>query len=227
MQITKSTEQKVEKSIVPFKEHVKEFPKAVGKFFTERKKKTLIITASVLVIAAAIGINWMLFGPNSQAIGTGPAGDTPTDNVSPAPTDQRTDVSNDAESGKSFFALAITDRQRARDEALEVLQTVVDSADASSEERAAASAAISRIASYIEAENNIETLVKSKGFEQCVAVVSEDNVSVVVGTEDTLMANELAQIKEIIYLQTGIDPSAMRISEKILAQADAGNNQNT
>ena len=53
MQITKSTEQKVEKSIVPFKEHVKEFPKAVGKFFTERKKKTLIITASVLVIAAA------------------------------------------------------------------------------------------------------------------------------------------------------------------------------
>jgi stage III sporulation protein AH len=93
---------------------------------------------------------------------------------------------------------------------------VVDSDESTGEEKTRAAEAIARIASYIEAESNIETLVKSKGFSQCVAVVSEDNVSVIVGTEDTLMANELAQIKEIVYLQTGVDPTAMRITEKII-----------
>ncbi len=223
MQITKSTEQKAEKALVPFKEQVKEFPQKVGKFFTASRKKSLIITASVLVIAAAVGINWMLFGPNSSAIGTKPADGTPAGNHSPASSDKNANASGPEEVDTGFFALAVTDRQRARDEALEVLQTVVDSADASSEERSAAAAAISRIASYIEAENNIETLVKSKGFEQCVAVVSEDAVSVVVGTDDSLMANELAQIKEIIYLQTGADPTVMRITEKIISNSQGNN----
>ena len=133
----------------------------------------------------------------------------------PSPSQSQAAAPNDEE-GESFFALAVTDRQKARDEALEVLQTVVDSAASTTEERTAAAGSISRIASYIEAEANIETLVKSKGFEQCVAVVSENNVSVIVGTKETLLANQLAQIKEIVYLQTGIDPSGMRITEKIL-----------
>ncbi|MBQ9130484.1 MAG: SpoIIIAH-like family protein, partial [Clostridia bacterium] len=62
--------------------------------------------------------------------------------------------------------------------------------------------------------------IKSKGFSQCVAVVDDTTVSVIVGTDDALMANELAQIKEIIYLQTGVDPTGMRITEKIIESAE-------
>ena len=212
MQITKSTEDKIERSVVPFKEQVKEIPQKVSKFFKGNRKKALIITASVFVLIAAVGINWMLFGP-SNSEGKTPTTDTPKKDTETTQSGTASNVQNEPE---SFFALAVTDRQRARDEAIEVLQTVVDSVDSTSEEKTAAAASISRIASYIEAEANIETLVKSKGFAQCVAVVSEDTVSVVVGTTSTLMANELAQIKEIIYLQTGVDPSGMRISEKML-----------
>ena len=210
MQIIKTTEEKVERSLVPFKEQIREFPEKVGKFFSSNKKRAAIIAASVFVIVAAIGINWMLFGQNSSA----------ADNPKPAvQTDDQSKTQVDAQpddEAKSFFALAVTDRQRARDEAIEVLQTVVYSEQTTGDEKSAASAAIAKIASYIEAEANIEMLVKSKGFEQCVAVVSEDAVSVIVGTKESLMANELAQIKEIVYMQTGYDPSVMRISEKIL-----------
>ena len=219
MQITKSTEQKVEKSIVPFKEQVKEIPKKVGKFLNAGRKKALIVTASVLVIAAAVGINWMLFGPSSTAVGAN-NGDDPKSETPKSDTESNTDAIGSAEDAESYFALAQLDRQKARDEALEVLQLVVDSSDSTSEEYTAAAASIARIAACIEAESNIETLVKSKGFEQCVAVVSEDSVSVIVGTPTSLMANELSQIKEIIYLQTGIDPSGMRITEKIIPQSD-------
>lgn len=213
MQVTKTTEEKVERSLVPFKEQIKEIPSKVGKFFTTNKKRAMIIAASVFVIVAAIGINWMLFGQNSAAAGPSVNNEQNKNDADKKPVDAS---ANESEDPKSFFALAVTDRQRARDEAIEVLQTVVDNEKASGEERSAASAAISRIASYIEAEANIEMLVKGKGFEECVAVVSEDGASIIVGTEDTLMANELAQIKEIVYLQAGVDPSAMRISERIL-----------
>lgn len=214
MQITKTTEERVERSVVPFKEQVREIPHKVGSFFKSNRKRTLIVAASVFVIIAAIGINWMLFGPNTVEAGS--PNDATAQNGDKTPSGTVDKVNEE----KSFFALAVTDRQRARDEAIEVLQTVVDSTDASSEERTAAAASISKIASYIQAEANIETLVKSKGFVECVAVVNDDAVSVVVGTDAALMANELAQIKEIVFLQTGIDPSAMRISEKIV-NADA------
>lgn len=215
MQVTKTTEEPIERSLVPFKEQVREIPQKVGSFFKNNRKRALIVAASVFVIVAAIGINWILFGQSDVRAGqvNTDKEKTEDENRLPAGTD------SENENPKSFFALAVTDRQRARDEAIEVLQTVVDSADASGEEKSAAAASISKIASYIQAEANIETLVKSKGFEECVAVVSDDAVSVVVGTDSTLMANELAQIKEIIYLQTSIDPSAMRISEKIIPSA--------
>ncbi|MBP3321049.1 MAG: SpoIIIAH-like family protein [Clostridia bacterium] len=217
MQITKSTEHKAEKGLVPFKETVKEIPQKVGKFFSANQKRTLIVTASVLVVCAAVAINWMLFGPESNGL-ENPGGSTDVNAPGQTndPSDTPVDNPGSDEVPNSFFAIAITDRQRARDEALEVLQTVVDSDQSSGEEKTQAAEAIARIASNIEAEANIETLIKSKGFEQCVAVVSDDNVSVIIGTDDTLMANELAQIKEIIYLQTGVDPTAMRITEKIL-----------
>lgn len=216
MQITKSTEHKVEKSVVPFKEQVKEFPKKVGSFFGESRRKALIVCASVLVICAAVLVNWMLFGSSGNIAAVNPDGDKPGNQTSKPGDNTSTDAPAGTEP-ESFFALAVTDRQKARDEAIDVLQTVVESADATETEKTEATAAIARIASYIEAESNIETLIKGKGFAQCVAVVSKDNVSVIVGTESTLMANELAQIKEIIYLQTGIDPTGMRITEKIIS----------
>ena len=215
MQITKSTEHKVEKGLVPFKETVKEIPEKVWNFLNGNQKKTLIVTASVLVVCAAVAVNWMLFGPVSNGLENADGTNTPGIGTI-APSETPVDTSGDSTAGESFFAIAMTDRQRARDEALEVLQTVVDSDESTGEEKLRAAEAMARIASYIEAESNIETLVKSKGFSQCVAVVSEDSVSVIVGTADTLMANELAQIKEIVYLQTGVDPTAMRITEKIL-----------
>ncbi|MBO5326840.1 MAG: SpoIIIAH-like family protein, partial [Clostridia bacterium] len=60
---------------------------------------------------------------------------------------------------------------------------------------------------------NIETLILAKGFEQCVAVINGDTCSVVVnGTE--LQENQISQINEIVYEQTGIKPTNIRIVTK-------------
>ena len=55
---------------------------------------------------------------------------------------------------------------------------------------------VNRIADEIAAEANIETLVMAKGFEDCVAVISDGSASVVVKTNG-LLPSEIAQIMEI------------------------------
>ena len=112
----------------------------------------------------------------------------------------------------SYFASAQLSRQQARDQAIAVLQNVVsNSTDEVSREQA--NADISRIASEIQTEAAIETLIKSKGFEECVAVISEGSASVIVRS-DGLLPNELSQIKEIVWEQAGIDPLNIKIIEK-------------
>ena len=70
-----------------------------------------------------------------------------------------------------------------------------------------------KIAEDIECESRIETLVKAKGFEECIAVINDGTATVIVKTDD-LLASEVAQINEIVYEQSGILPTGLKIIEK-------------
>ena len=129
----------------------------------------------------------------------------------------------DAEAGRSaalssgetrdYFASISLERRQARDEAIEVLKTVTSSDTATGDAKADAAAAIGKIAEGMESEANIESLVRSKGFEQCVAVVNGGKCSVIVES-DGLLQSEVAQISEIVWEQAGIAPENLKIIEK-------------
>lgn len=72
---------------------------------------------------------------------------------------------------------------------------------------------MSQIAKDIEREANIETLIEAKGFSDCVAVVNGSTVSIVVKSEG-LLPNDIAQINEIVYEQTGVEPVNVKIVER-------------
>ena len=91
-----------------------------------------------------------------------------------------------------------------------MLKLVTESPDSTEEARAEAQEKISKIAVDIQNEANIETLVKAKGFEECVAIIGEDSVSVIVSAE-TLKAAEAAQIFSIVLDTTGISPEKVSI----------------
>ena len=97
---------------------------------------------------------------------------------------------------------------------VEVLQSVASSDSALEETKAEALDEISRIALDIEKESNIETLVKAKGFSECVAVLGDDTVSVIVRQDEELLQSQIAQIKEIVYEETGLLPTAVKIIRK-------------
>lgn len=114
---------------------------------------------------------------------------------------------------EDYFALSVINRQRVRDEAMEILLDLTNSEVTDATAKADAYSEMTRMANEITNEANIESLVKAKGFNNCVAVVSNDDVNVVVES-DGLTINEVAQIKEIVYLECGVHPDNVKIIEK-------------
>ena len=122
------------------------------------------------------------------------------------------DASNEKTDAEDVFAQMSLERQQARDEAMEVLNAVAESDTAVDAMKEEAMNEIQQIAKDIECEANIESLVKAKGFEECVAVVSGETAQVIVKTEG-LMENEVAQISEIVYEQANVVPDNLKIIE--------------
>lgn len=210
MKIVKTTEKPAERALVSLAESVKEMPGKVSSFFSDARKKNLMIICAVFLVGAAVILNIALF--------SGKEASAQKDDPDKAPSADAPDTDKDAgaETPESYFALATLDRQQAREEALEVLQLIVDSQDAEEDEKVQARQSISRIAEEIEMEANVETLIKAKGFSDCVAVISNGKANVIVATEEALLPNQLAQIKEILYTRAEILPVNTTVIERIV-----------
>lgn len=178
------------------------------KFFSSKSARSMIIIVAVLLIGLAVYLNYRWFYDPIESMGYG-------DNNMDDSTDssQQTGGENGAEEENDYFAATILTRQESRDEAIDVLKLVSENEEASEEAKAEAAKKISQIAVDIQNEANIETLVKAKGFEECVVIISEDSASVIVSAE-TLQANEAAQILTIVYETAGIPPQNVSIINK-------------
>ena len=163
--------------------------------------RNIVIALAVILIGAAVYVNWQLFG--------GAKVDVP---INPE-TEQTGKTAVDSNKTEDYFASAEVSRKQARDEAIEVLQSVVDDKGSLEAAKEQALKDISAMAANIELEANIESLIKAKGFEECVTVLSGDKATVVVKS-DGLKPNQLSQILEIVYLQAGVLPANVTITEK-------------
>ena len=182
-----------------------EFGEMMKDFFAKLGKRNLIIICSVLLVGVIAAASWALIPADNE-------GDLPSGGDGGA--EDTRDVGAQDEND-SYFAASQLSRQKARDEAMEVLQSVVEDENSNEEAKATALADIAKMAEDMEAEANVETLVMSKGFAQCVAVISDNGISVVVDVTDVaLTPAQIAQINAIVYEQTGITPDKTVIIEK-------------
>ncbi|MBE6682265.1 MAG: SpoIIIAH-like family protein [Ruminococcaceae bacterium] len=124
-------------------------------------------------------------------------------------------VSDDYEmSENTYFASAVINKEKSRDEALQTLQVVVDSAEEMPETRDKALSEIMQIATEIEIETIVEEMIKAKGFEDCVAIISGDKINVIVKS-DGLMTSEVAKITDIVKSETGYAAENIQIVERV------------
>lgn len=175
-------------------------------------KRNLIIIGAVALIGVAVCLNLVLFSDNDDGYtySGGNGMENELDNTkNPTQGDSGTDASLD-----SYFSTIQVNRQRARDEALEVLNAVVENEDASDEVKAEAIAEIKQISLEMKQEADIESIIVSKGFEKCIAVISGESASIVVSCSGQLTPAQLAQINTVVYEQAGIKPVNITITGK-------------
>lgn len=192
----------------------------VKDFFRRIGRRNLIIAGAVVVIGVAVALNWAFFTGSDDTGGydyTNSAGMSTnygTNLSTSAVGEESTTPSTPTSTTDAYFSSVEVSRKKARDEALEVLNAVVENDKATDEVKAQAMQEMQAMAEEMEKEANIESLLQGKGFVKCLAVISGDSANIVVQQAGTLEPTQLAQINTIVYEQTGIKPANITIVRK-------------
>lgn len=108
-------------------------------------------------------------------------------------------VSVNKDSGSEFFEAARLSRSKTRDEALDTIKSTLKNADLSEEEKTDLTGKLQKTVSNITVESALETIIKAKGFADCVVMLGDEKVNVTVMTEnDALSADEVTRIRDVI-----------------------------
>ncbi|MBU3805486.1 MAG: SpoIIIAH-like family protein [Candidatus Fournierella pullistercoris] len=123
-------------------------------------------------------------------------------------------VSVSEPTGAQFFEQARLSRTKTRDEALDTLQKSLKNAELSQEEKDALTSNLSKTLEDITLESDVESLIKAKGFVDCVVFVDGDKVNVtVMTTSDGLNQSEVAQIRDVVLSKCEVTAQNITIVE--------------
>lgn len=184
-------------------------------------KRQIIIATLVVALGLAVYLNWY-FAKSDNVLDTTKQlqsgetlGEAQYVNASTQENDENTQSGGDTQTVKineEYFTEAKLNRQQAHDEALEILNAVINNSSASEEAKKAASEGVANLAANLETESDIENLVKAKGFQECVTIIQEDKAQVIVPSNG-LLASEITQIKEIVINAAKINSENITIIE--------------
>lgn len=193
-------------------------------------KKQLILTGLVLTLGAAVYLNWQFSGNTdllsgsdavsvSKELGEAEFVNTSSDKKAGESTAQKsTEQSSSKESAASaskssdeYFSQAKVNRQQTQDDIAEMTKKILESSEESDTAKAEAVAKAAELATVMEQQTNVESLIKAKGFEECMVFIQNGECSIVVRDSD-LTADDALIIKDIATGQTGITVDKIKVT---------------
>ena len=167
------------------------------------KNKKLMALALVTALGLAVYLNYAMSTPGT-AVDAEPSEPQVGENLGDA-----TFVGSEPQE-ETYFDEARATRTAAREEALAIIQEVLDSAQASAEDKAQATQKATAIAENVLQESNIENLLLAKGFADSVVYIDGERCSVVVQSDD-LQQQESLQILQIVVSQANVAADKVQI----------------
>ncbi len=193
-------------------------------------KKQLILTGLVLTLGAAVYLNWQFSGNTdllsgsdavsvSKELGEAEFVNTSSDkkageSTAPKSTEQSSSKESTASASKSsdeYFSQAKVNRQQTQDDIAEMTKKILESSEESDTAKAEAVAKAAELATVMEQQTNVESLIKAKGFEECMVFIQNGECSIVVRDSD-LTADDALIIKDIATGQTGITVDKIKVT---------------
>lgn len=185
-------------------------------------KKQIVLASLVTILGIAVYLNYVFTDTgNFDLLTASQTSSSETENYGEAQltgaepvegTADETTAETTAETENDYFTSARLERRKARDEAIETLAQTLGAEEMTDDEKELAAEKALAVSAQIESENKIETLVKAKGFAECLAYVDADSARVIVRT-DGLTAETANQIKNIIIEETGLSAENVSVGE--------------
>lgn len=177
------------------------------------QKRHIVLAALMLALGAAVYINWQfsddtLVSDVSKELGAATYVSADVE----ATDDEVSDVAKQTTSADEYFAKATLERQQARDTAIDTAQETLEKADSSDDAKTAAVEQLNKLENNVVIESNIESVLKAKGFTQCMCLMSDNSCTVAV-LKSELQDNSALIIKDAVLSQCDIDFNAITIIE--------------
>ena len=176
-------------------------------------KRNLIAAGVLLVVCAGIYLNWYAGHSAADLTETLDAGKILDDTTLVLQQEQGDALVTPVQqtgTQAEYFAQMRLSRQTARDEAVELLQETIAYADGD----AASSAKLEGIISDALAESQIESLIVAKGYQDCVAYMTSEGISVAVSAPDGgLKSEDVAVIADVVMGQSNYGLKDIRVVE--------------
>ncbi|MBR5498181.1 MAG: SpoIIIAH-like family protein [Clostridia bacterium] len=173
------------------------------------RKKHVILAGLVVLLGVAVLANWYYTGPQTNIMSAN--GDSQDDvsnvdskNLGDAVYVSSTDVDSE------YFASARLSRDESYDEAVATLKEIIENNESDDQSAKTATDTISAITQRKIVQSDIENLIKAKIGGDCIAVISEDSVEIIVN-ENLLSETVALQIKEIVMNNTEISSEKISI----------------
>lgn len=179
-------------------------------------KKNLVAAAVLVTVCAGIYLNWMYTEENLAA------NLTDTLDTEKVMSDDSLVLSGDmaaiaagedpVTTASDYFAAVRLSRQQARDSAVNLLQEAMAYSDSG---KAAESAMdLEDIVQTALSEAQIESLIIAKGYQDCVAYMTAEGISVAVSSPDGgLQSSDVAVIADVVMSQSDYGLKDIRVVE--------------
>ena len=167
-------------------------------------KKQIILAGMTLILGLAVYINY--------AVSTSDGKIKATDVVKSQSVNYGDAQLVSTDSTSDYFAQARLERTSSRDEAVAMLQSIMGGGDRTEDELVTDAIAAVETSKLIESESNIESLIKSQGYSDCIVYLDGDSAKVVVKTEG-LDSAQAAAIKDVILGEVTLPAENIRIFE--------------
>ncbi len=151
-------------------------------------KKCLYIFVAVMVLLSAVYV----FRDHNREI---------IDATSPAPALEEVDDGIEKllseQEADNFFAEYRMERERIRSKQVETLKDIINQESSSQEAKDAAALRLVKISEDIEKEMKTESLIKSRGHEDCVVIIQAETTTVVI-LAAALRVDQEEEIKNVV-----------------------------
>lgn len=135
-------------------------------------------------------------------------------NTSVNTVNENVSQTNATESSNDYYANSKLDRDKMYAEMISNYEKIINNSNASEVQKSIATQEITKINDTKNAIMICENLIQTKGFDNCVILVNDGSVNVVVSVEGGLNTDKVAKIQNIVTRELKAEISNIHITEK-------------